>query len=125
MKIVNAGLEVCHRVIEGYTVLNSSIWTRIVHGVWGSRPFTSNPDEIIETRKLALDGAFQVMEIAAEYGVTICLEIVNRYEMYYLNTVDDGIDFCTKVNSPFCKLLLDTYHMSIEEDQMIDSVQKA
>lgn len=105
--------------------MNSSIWTRIVHGVWGSRPFTSNPDEIIETRKLALDGAFQVMEIAAEYGVTICLEIVNRYEMYYLNTVDDGIDFCTKVNSPFCKLLLDTYHMSIEEDQMIDSVQKA
>ncbi|MEM6387790.1 MAG: sugar phosphate isomerase/epimerase family protein [Pseudomonadota bacterium] len=54
-------------------------------------------------------------DIAAASGITLCVEILNRYETALLNTVAQGLDFIELANRPNIKLHLDTFHMSIEE----------
>ena len=41
---------------------------------------------------------------------------MNRFEHFMMNTAAEGIAFCERVGSPNCKLLLDTFHMSIEDE---------
>ncbi len=53
------------------------------------------------------------------------MELLNRYEAHLLNTVDDGLRFCREVNAPNVGLLLDAYHMNIEEKNLADAIQRA
>jgi sugar phosphate isomerase/epimerase len=42
-----------------------------------------------------------------------------------MNTAAEGIAFAERVGSPNCKILLDTFHMNIEEDSMGGSIEEA
>ena len=44
------------------------------------------------------------------------------FEHFMMNTAAEGIAFCKQVDSPNCKLLLDTFHMNIEEDSLRDAI---
>jgi D-psicose/D-tagatose/L-ribulose 3-epimerase len=44
--------------------------------------------------------------------------VVNRFEQYLLNTAEEGVAFIKRVGSPNLKLLLDTFYMNIEEDNI-------
>jgi D-psicose/D-tagatose/L-ribulose 3-epimerase len=42
-----------------------------------------------------------------------------------MNTAAEGIAFAEQVGSPNCKVLLDTFHMNIEEDSLSGSILQA
>ncbi|MHA1783904.1 MAG: sugar phosphate isomerase/epimerase family protein [Candidatus Helarchaeota archaeon] len=67
----------------------------------------------------------QLGKKASDVGVTIAIEPINRYELFLLNNVNDGIRFVKEVNSPGVKLMLDTFHMNIEESDPAASIRKA
>jgi D-psicose/D-tagatose/L-ribulose 3-epimerase len=54
-------------------------------------------------------------ERAAELGIGLSVEVVNRYESNLLNTAEQGLQFLAEVGQSGVSLLLDTYHMNIEE----------
>jgi D-psicose/D-tagatose/L-ribulose 3-epimerase len=54
-------------------------------------------------------------EKAAASGITLGMEVVNRYETNILNTAAQGVEFCKLVGAPNVKVHLDSYHMNIEE----------
>jgi D-psicose/D-tagatose/L-ribulose 3-epimerase len=56
-----------------------------------------------------------VAERAAERGVKLAIEPLNRYETSLVNTVSQGLALLDEVDHPACGLLLDTFHMNIEE----------
>lgn len=123
--VVQRGLELCERVLEGCAEMESPVWTGVLHGIWGSHAPKNTPEYIRECMLRGVDGVRAAAEIAEKYNVVLCLEIVNRYEMFYLNTVQQGIDFCRAVDHPNCKLLIDTFHMAIEEDNMCKAIEEA
>jgi D-psicose/D-tagatose/L-ribulose 3-epimerase len=51
--------------------------------------------------------------------------VVNRFETHILNTCKEGIDFCKQVDNKNVKILLDTFHMNIEEDNIPDAIRLA
>ena len=57
----------------------------------------------------------RIGESAAQHGITIGLEVVNRYESNVLNTAAQAVAFARRVALPNVKVHLDTYHMNIEE----------
>ncbi|TJV72094.1 MAG: sugar phosphate isomerase/epimerase [Mesorhizobium sp.] len=57
----------------------------------------------------------QVAETAKAAGVTLNLEIVNRFESNMLNTAAQGLAFIEDTGSDNIFLHLDTFHMNIEE----------
>ena len=67
----------------------------------------------------------EVAAVADELGIDLCLEVLNRFESPLVNDCDEGIRYCTEVGHKSCKLLLDTFHMNIEEDNLPDAFRKA
>ena len=66
-----------------------------------------------------------ICEYAESRGKVICLEPLNRFETDFLNTVDQGLQMIDEVKSPALKLLLDTFHMNIEEKNPVDAIRRA
>ncbi|MBA2480327.1 MAG: sugar phosphate isomerase/epimerase [Planctomycetes bacterium] len=57
----------------------------------------------------------QVAAHAETCGVTLALEPLNRFEIYLLNSAEDGARFVREVAHPRCRLMYDTFHANIEE----------
>jgi len=64
-------------------------------------------------------------KIAEDIGIDYCLEVVNRFETTILNTCAEGLQYCKDVGLKSVKLLLDTFHMNIEEDNIADAFYMA
>lgn len=62
---------------------------------------------------------------AEKDNVILTIEPINRYETNFLNTVEQTMEFVDKVGSSKLKILVDTFHMNIEEPSIIESIKKA
>ena len=60
---------------------------------------------------------------AAEKGVRVALEPLNRYETDLVHTAADGLALIERVGAPNLGLLLDTVHMNIEEVSIEQSIR--
>lgn len=62
--------------------------------------------------------------LASEYGTSLALEAINRYETYLLNTAAEVVEMIHEENLRSTGLLLDTFHMNIEETSIEETVRK-
>ncbi len=60
---------------------------------------------------------------AAPLGVRFALEPINRYETDLIHSVADGLDLIKRVGADNFGLLLDTFHMNIEEPSIEESIR--
>ncbi len=67
----------------------------------------------------------EIAKVAEACGVDYCLEVLNRFENYLLNTAKEGVDFVKQVGHPNVKVMLDTFHMNIEEDSIGGAIRTA
>lgn len=65
--------------------------------------------------KAAVDGYKQLGETLQHFDVQLCIESLNRFETYFLNTTSDAIRLCEEVNHPNVGILWDSFHANIEE----------
>lgn len=65
-----------------------------------------------------------VSKIAADYGVVLGLEPLNRFETDMINTVDQAISLVQEVGHPSLQIVLDTFHSNIEEKDIPTSIRK-
>ncbi len=61
-------------------------------------------------------------QAAAQCGVRLALEPINRYETTLINSVAQGLDLLSRVGADNMGLLLDTFHMNIEEPRIEESI---
>jgi 5-keto-L-gluconate epimerase len=54
-------------------------------------------------------------DYAISKNVTLVLEPVNRYEINFINTVEDGVNLIKQVICPNMMLMPDVFHMNIED----------
>ncbi len=67
----------------------------------------------------------RVAQYAEEAGVFLAEEVVNRFELYHLNTIDQAIRFVDEVGHPCCRIHLDTFHSHIEEKDPAEAIRRA
>jgi D-psicose/D-tagatose/L-ribulose 3-epimerase len=75
-----------------------------------------------ENRANSVAAMQRLSDYAADKGINVNFEVVNRYETNIMNTGIEGLAFLDEVNRPNTFIHLDTYHMNIEEDGMEKSV---
>ncbi|MHB8612933.1 MAG: sugar phosphate isomerase/epimerase family protein [Candidatus Dormibacteraceae bacterium] len=75
--------------------------------------------------KRSVEHLRRVAEYAADQRVVLAEEIVNRFELYHLNTLDQGIRLVDEVDHPNCKIHLDTFHAHIEEKDTAAAIRRA
>lgn len=62
----------------------------------------------------------RLAELARGYGITLGLEVVNRYETNLLNTAKQALTYVDGIAGDNVHVHLDTYHMNIEESDMMN-----
>jgi sugar phosphate isomerase/epimerase len=62
---------------------------------------------------------------AADLGVCLIMEPLNRYEARFPKDLAEGVSICAEVDSPGLRLMGDFFHMSIEEADIAASLRAA
>lgn len=95
----------------------------ILGGVFGK--LEGNEEEKIRQKKTAVNFVKQLAQYAAKHEVGVVIEPINRYETNFLNTIDQAVQFIEKVGCSNVYVLPDTFHMNIEEADMLSSIKQA
>ncbi len=64
----------------------------------------------------------KLSEYANDFGITLVLEPLNRYSTPYCNNAKNALEISKQVNHENFRLMLDTFHMNIEEDSIEDTI---
>jgi D-psicose/D-tagatose/L-ribulose 3-epimerase len=82
-----------------------------------------------EDKRAAVDRSIasmrEVMKVAEECGAYFNVEVVNRFEQFIMNTAAEGVKYVERVGSPNCHVLLDSFHLNIEEDDIRQAILTA
>lgn len=121
--IRQAGIRHVTRTLESMPKVGATILNGVSYAGWQSMPDHGiTLDEKQRKEDLAIGSMKELMKVAQDNGVTYCCEVVNRFEQYLLNTAKEGVAFVKRLESPNAKVLLDTFHMNIEEDDMVAAI---
>lgn len=99
--------------------LDSSLIVGLMRGLVPSN------NTVEEYQEKFADYMSELLSYAEDNEVTLVLEAINRFENNFLLTSKDVVDFIRPFNSPFLKILLDSYHMNIEESDLVDAIYTA
>jgi D-psicose/D-tagatose/L-ribulose 3-epimerase len=107
-----AGLAFMRNLLECTAALGAEIVSGPLHSTLGQ--FTGigpTPEEL--ARSVASQRA--IGDLAAQYGVVVGLEALNRFECYLVNTMQDLSDHLAEIAHPHIRAMYDTFHCNIEE----------
>ena len=76
-----------------------------------------------ETERLALESFKIISKYAEKQGVILILEPVNFLQCDFILSTADGREWVDKVGSPNFRIMLDTFHMNIEDKNIIDEIR--
>jgi D-psicose/D-tagatose/L-ribulose 3-epimerase len=71
---------------------------------------------------LAVEGLRKAGAMAADHGVTLAIEPLNRFETDLVNTAAQAVGLVDEIGHPNVKIHLDTFHMAIEEHSMLGAI---
>ncbi len=67
----------------------------------------------------------ELAKIAEEYDMELDMEVLNRHEGYLINTAKECVAYVDAVGAGNVKVMLDTYHMGMEEDDFAEAIRTA
>lgn len=116
------GIAYFEKIFENMQKLGSKVLVGAIYSFW--------PTDFVETDKEAawersIACLQELSKKAEECDVTCALEVLNRNETYILTDCAEAIEYVKRVGSDRVNILLDTYHMNIEEDNMYDALRRA
>ena len=120
--IVKNGFEFWKKTFEVLGELNITLVGGGLYSYWPvdfSKQFNKQED-----LKRSIESMKQLAGMALPYGITLGMEALNRFEGYMINTAKEALDYVKAVDCDNVKVMLDTFHMNIEEDSIIDAIYK-
>jgi D-psicose/D-tagatose/L-ribulose 3-epimerase len=107
-----AGIDHIIKCLEISHDLGSDCLGGVIYTPWGE---TGDRNLWPERYKLGMNALIELASKGKMLGVTMALEILNRYESSFLNTIEEGKSFIDELQGAPVKLHLDTFHANIEE----------
>ncbi|HIW73417.1 MAG TPA: TIM barrel protein [Firmicutes bacterium] len=118
------GVKYVGTVLDCIHEIGSHVFSGINYAYWPIR-IAADYDYKMAARERSLVSLREILKKAEDYGIAYCLEVVNRFEQCILNCAAEGVAYLRELESPAAKLLLDTFHMNIEEDSLGDAIRSA
>ncbi|MHA1377546.1 MAG: sugar phosphate isomerase/epimerase family protein [Candidatus Helarchaeota archaeon] len=119
LKVRELGIKYAEKALEFGNKLGANCFICVVGGCGKTKKLHEKEWEY------GVESVKKLGKKAIETGVMIAIEPINRYELYLLNNVHEGLKFINDVNSDGVKLMLDTFHMNIEEKDPAQSIRIA
>ena len=114
------------RQLDGVAALGGrGVVTPAAWGMFTRRlpPFEEPPRTPEEDREVLVEGLAEVGAHAEQAGAVLLFEPLNRYEDHMVNTVAQAAGLIAATGSPGVRILADTYHMNIEEDDVCGALR--
>ncbi|MGB3715914.1 MAG: sugar phosphate isomerase/epimerase family protein [Candidatus Promineifilaceae bacterium] len=101
--------------------------TNVVGPIYSAvgRTWQSTPEERAENLDLLVENLKELAAYAGERGVLLGVEPLNRFETSFINLAAQVIEVVDRVDHPSCQIMLDTFHMNIEEKSAGDAIRAA
>jgi sugar phosphate isomerase/epimerase len=119
-------LEDLRRQLDGIAALGGvGVVTPAAWGMFTRRlpPFDEPPRTPDEDREVLVAGLAELGSHAAAAGVVLLFEPLNRYEDHMVNTVAQAAALIADAGTGGVRILADTYHMNIEEDDVCGALR--
>lgn len=87
------------------------------------RTWQSTEEERARDTDLLVENLSELAAYAADYDVVLCLEPLNRFETSFVNLAWQAIPIIDQVDHPNCQIMLDTFHMNIEEKSLGNAIR--
>jgi D-psicose/D-tagatose/L-ribulose 3-epimerase len=113
------GAAALRRMVDATVALGGDQLNGVPYGLFG-RAEQAPSRETFE-RAAALVG--QVADHAHDRGVRMTFEVLNRYETALVNTARQAADFVAASGSAHLRVHLDTFHMAVEESDLLGAIR--
>jgi D-psicose/D-tagatose/L-ribulose 3-epimerase len=121
IEVRKIGVALLKKLVDINNTLGSKIFGGVNYAAWD---YTTGKPRTKEEWEWSINAMREVAKYAEDTGeVTICVEPINRFESHFLNVAEDAIQYCKDVGTKNIKVHLDTFHMNIEESNLIDAVK--
>ena len=117
------GVAFLKDVVRAMKQIGGTVMAGINYSSWPRKLLPGEDKKLLTDR--SIEGVREAIKTAEDCDVIFCVEVVNRFEQFMMNTAAEGIAFAQEVGSPNCKILLDTFHMNIEEESIGGSIEEA
>jgi D-psicose/D-tagatose/L-ribulose 3-epimerase len=124
IKIRENGMNYIRHCVDAAQTLGA---TNIIGPIYSAvgRVWQQTPEERARDIDLLVKQLSALAAYAADHGTVLCIEPLNRFETSFINLASQAIEVINRVASPGCQILLDTFHMNIEEKSLGDAIRAA
>ena len=115
-----ASVEYLTGCLQATSDMGSSLLGGLTYSPWMLFPPAADP---AAAREMVVDSLGQVAVAAEKLGVTLCLEPVNRFETYVLNTAEQAGAVVDAIGSASIAVQMDAFHMNMEEREPAEAIR--
>lgn len=117
MAYIRGAVDLCEKL--GITNLVGPIYATV------GRTWQQTPEERAKDLDVLVANLKELAAYAGDHGVILCLEPLNRFETSFINLASQAIEVVDRVDHPACQIMLDTFHMNIEEKSLGEAIRAA
>src|SRR5260370_455631 len=81
--------------------MDGTVMAGVNYSSWPRKLLPGEDKQVLTNR--AVEGVREAIKAAEDCGVLFCVEVLNRFEQFIMNTAAEGIAFAERVGSPNCK----------------------
>ena len=118
------GIEYLKGCIDACEVMSAKNLVGPLYSSVG-RTWQQTPDERAKDLDILVDNLSELSEYASDKGVKLGVEPLNRFETSFINLAGQAVEVVDRVDNPSCGIMLDTFHMNIEEKSLAEAIKAA
>ena len=118
------GMDYIIGAIDRCEVLGATNLVGPIYSAVG-RTWAMTDEERARDTDLLVGNLKELAAYAADHGVVLGIEPLNRFETSFINLASQAIEVVDRVDHPACKIMLDTFHMNIEEKSLGAAIRAA
>jgi len=123
-RIRASGMDYVRHCIDAAQTLGATNVCGPLYSAVG-RTWQATDDERKRDVDLLVRQLGELAKYAGDRGVWLGVEPLNRFETSFINLASQAIEVVDRVDNPACGILLDTFHMNIEERSIGDAIRAA
>ncbi|KPJ86553.1 MAG: hypothetical protein AMS17_12005 [Spirochaetes bacterium DG_61] len=115
-----SGIEFTKKLVDISNEAGAKIFGGVVYCAWG---YTTGKRRSADEWKWGVESFREIAEYAQSTSpIILGIESLNRFESHFINTAADAVNFVTSIGMQNVRVLLDTFHLIREEDNIYDAI---
>ena len=115
------GVRYLREAADIVAACGADLLTGVIYAPWG----VGRTEGLRERRERAVEAVAEIAPTFADRGIRLGVEALNRFETDLVTTAAEARQLVEEIGAPNVGVLLDTFHMNIEERSFADAVTTA